>query len=56
LVRRRPGNDLTHIDPAAGLLVPNSNSIYLENDAEYKTKAKEKRQLVKGIFTSRAKY
>jgi len=56
LVRRRPGNDLAYIDPAAGLLVPNRTSIYLENDAEYKTKAKEKRQLVKGIFTSRAKY
>ena len=49
LVRRRPGNDLAYIDPAAGLLVPNRNSIYLENDAEYKTKAKEKRQLVRGF-------
>ena len=28
LVRRRPGNDLAYIDPAAGLLVPNRTSMF----------------------------
>jgi hypothetical protein len=42
LVRRRPGNDLAYIGPAADVLVPDRTSLYLENDAEYETKAKEK--------------
>ena len=50
LVRRRPGTDLAYIGPAADVLVPDRTSLYLENDAEYETKAKEKRQLFKGIF------